>query len=322
MKAIVFEKYGSPDVLELKEVPKPTPSEDQVLVKIEASSVNPLDWHRMRGAPFIVRFTDGLRKPKDTALGADIAGRVEAIGKNVTQFKVGDAVFGEIGSGGLAEYMCAKESHLAPKPATLSFAQIAAVPVAALTALQALRDHGQVQAGQHVLINGASGGVGTFAVQMAKLFGAQVTAVCSTRNIEMVKSLSADNVIDYTKENPARTKQQFDLIVDNVGNFSAGDYKRCLKPGGTAVVVGFTTLRRMLSVIVLGRLFSGGKKIAPMLAQPKQEDLQLLKEMLETGKVTPVIDKCYPLQETAAAIRYLETGRARGKVVVMLQEQV
>lgn len=321
MKAIVFEKYGSPDVLKLTEVPKPTPNDNQVLVKIAAASLNPLDWHRLRAAPFVVRLSDGFSKPKDPRIGADIAGRVEAVGKDVTQFKPGDAVFGEIGAGGLAEYVCVTEKQVALKPDNLSFAQAAAVPVAALTALQTLRDHGQVQAGQHVLINGASGGVGTFAVQMAKLFGAQVTAVCSTRNIEMVKSLGADHVIDYSRENPSRSSQPFDLIVDNVGNFSAGDYKRCLKPGGTAVVVGFTTLRRMLSVIVLGRLFSGGKKIAPMLAQPKQEDLQLLKEMLETGKVTPVIDKCYPLNETAAAIRYLETGRVRGKVVVMVQEQ-
>lgn len=321
MKAIVFEKYGSPDVLKLTEVPKPTPNDNQVLVKIAAASLNPLDWHRLRAAPFVVRLSDGFSKPKDPRIGADIAGRVEAVGKDVTQFKPGDAVFGEIGAGGLAEYVCVTEKQVALKPDNLSFAQAAAVPVAALTALQTLRDHGQVQAGQHVLINGASGGVGTFAVQMAKLFGAQVTAVCSTRNIEMVKSLGADHVIDYSRENPSRSSQPFDLIVDNVGNFSAGDYKRCLKPGGTAVVVGFTTLRRMLSVIVLGRLFSGGKKIAPMLAQPKQEDLQLLKEMLETGKVMPVIDKCYPLHETAAAIRYLETGRVRGKVVVMVQEQ-
>jgi NADPH:quinone reductase-like Zn-dependent oxidoreductase len=320
MKAIVFEKYGSPDVLALKEVEKPTPNEDKVLVKIEAASVNPLDWHRMRGAPFIVRFTDGFFKPKNSALGADIAGRVEAIGKHVTQFQPGDAVFGEIGAGGLAEYVCVTESHLALKPANLSFAQLAAVPVAGLTALQALRDHGEIEAGQHVLINGASGGVGTYAVQIAKVLGAEVTAVCSTRNVEMVKSLGADHVIDYTKERPTQTNLQFDLIVDNVGNFSAGDYKRLLKPGGTAVVVGFTTLRRMLSVIILGRLFSGGKKIAPMLAQPKQEDLLFLKELLKTEKIVSIIDKCYPLAETAEAIRYLETGHARGKVIITVAQ--
>ena len=320
MKAIVFEKYGSPDALALKEVEKPTPNEDKVLVKIEAASVNPLDWHRMRGAPFIVRFTDGFFKPKNSALGADIAGRVEAIGKHVTQFQPGDAVFGEIGAGGLAEYVCVTESHLALKPASLSFAQLAAVPVAGLTALQALRDHGKIEAGQHVLINGASGGVGTYAVQIAKVLGAEVTAVCSTRNVEMVKSLGADHVIDYSKERQTQTNRQFDLIVDNVGNFSAGDYKRLLKPGGTAVVVGFTTLRRMFSVIILGRFFSGGKKIAPMLAQPKQEDLLFLKELLETEKIISIIDKCYPFAETAEAIRYLETGHARGKVIITVAQ--
>jgi NADPH:quinone reductase-like Zn-dependent oxidoreductase len=318
MKAILFEKYGSPDVLELKEVAKPAPGDDEVLVQVHAVSVNPLDWHRMRGAPFIVRFTDGLRKPKDPRIGADIAGRVEAVGSNATQFQPGDAVFGEIGAGGLAEYVCVSEKHLAPKPANLSFEQAAAVPVAGLTALQALRDHGQVQAGQHVLINGASGGVGTYAVQIAKVFGAEITAVCSTRNVEMVQLLGADHVIDYTKEKPTQSNHRYDLIVDNVGNFSAGEYKRALKPGGTAVVVGFTTLRRMLSVIILGRLFSGGKKIGSMLAQPKQEDLMFLKELLETGQIVSAIDKCYPLAETAAAIRYLENGHARGKVIVTI----
>jgi len=323
MKAVIFEKYGSPDVLELKEVPRPTPNDGQVLVKIHAASVNPLDWHRLRGAPIVVRFSGGLLKPKNPKLGADIAGHVEAIGRSVTQFQVGDAVWGEIGTGGLAEYVCVAESHLALKPASLSFEQVAAVPVAALTALQALREHGQLQAGQHVLINGASGGVGTFAVQLARVFGAEVTAVCSTRNVEMVQALGADHVIDYTKEKPTQNKQQYDLIVDNVGNFSVGDYKKLLKPGGTAVVVGFTTMRRMLQVIILGGISSkfGDKKIGSMLAQPRQEDLQFLNEVLETGKVTPVIDKCYPLPETAAALRYLEEGHARGKVVVTLQEQ-
>jgi NADPH:quinone reductase-like Zn-dependent oxidoreductase len=249
-----------------------------------------------------------------------VLGRVEAIGKHVTQFQPGDVVFGEIGAGGLAEYVCVTESHLALKPANLSFAQLAAVPVAGLTALQALRDHGKIEAGQHVLINGASGGVGTYAVQIAKVLGAEVTAVCSTRNVELVKSLGADHVIDYTKEHPTQTNLPFDLIVDNVGNFSAGDYKRLLKPGGTAVVVGFTPLRRMFSVIILGRLFSDGKKIAPMLAQPKQEDLLFLKELLEAEKIVSIIDKCYPFAETAEAIRYLETGHARGKVIITVAQ--
>jgi NADPH:quinone reductase-like Zn-dependent oxidoreductase len=318
MKAILFEKYGSPDILEMKTVEKPTPKDDEVLVKIHAVAVNPLDWHRMRGAPFAVRFTDGLRKPKDTRIGADIAGQVEAVGSSVMQFKPGDEVFAEIGTGGLAEYVCVAEGVLALKPANLSFEQTAAVPVAALTALQALRDHGQIRAGQTVLINGASGGVGTFAVQIAKVFGAEITAVCSTRNVEMVQSLGADYVIDYTKESPTLNKQPYDLILDNVGNFSVGDYKQMLKPGGTAVVVGFTTLRRMFQVIVLGGLSSkfSGKKIGPMLALPNQADMNLLKEMLEAGQIVPVIDRCYPFAETTDAMHYLEAGHARGKVVV------
>ncbi len=319
MKAILFEKYGTPDMLDLREVEKPMPENDQVLVKIQAVSVNPLDWHRMRGAPVVARFSEGFLKPKDARIGADIAGRVAAVGQNVTKFQPGDAVLGAVHAGGLAEYVCAAEKNVVLKPANLTFVEAAAVPVAALTALQSLRDHGQIQAGQCVLINGASGGVGTYAVQLAKVFGAEVTAVCSTRNVEMVKSLGADRVIDYSKESPTQNKQQYDLIADNVGNFSVSDYKRLLKSGGTAVVVGFTTLRRMFSVIILGRLFSDGKQIAPMLAQAKQEDLLFLKELLETGKIVSVIDRCYPLEESDEAIRYLEAGHARGKVVVLIE---
>ena len=322
MKAILFEKYGSPDVLAMKEVEKPTPKDDEVLVKVHAVAVNPLDWHRMRGAPFVVRFTDGLRKPKDTRIGADVAGHVEAVGTNVTQFQAGDAVYGEIGAGALAEYACVSEKAVVAKPANISFVEAAAVPVAALTALQGLRDHGQLQTGQTVLINGASGGVGTFAVQIAKVFGAKVTAVCSTRNVEMVRSLGADHLIDYTKEDLTKRDQAYDLILDNVGNLSVSNYKRALKPNGIAVVAGFTTLRRMLPVIMLGGLSSkfGDKKIASMLAQPNQADLLYLNELLEASKVTSVIDKCYPFNESADAIRYLEEGHARGKVVVILEE--
>lgn len=320
MKAIIFEKYGSPDVLELKEVEKPTPNDDQLLIKVKATAVNPLDWHRYRGAPFIVRFTDGLRQPKNPCLGADIAGEVEAVGKNVTQFQPGDAVYGEIGSGGLAEYVCVAEKAIVAKPANFSFVEAAAVPVAALTALQSLRDHGQIQAGQTVLVNGASGGVGTFAVQIAKAMGAEVTAVCSTRNVELVRSLGADHVIDYTKEDLTKSSHQYDLILDNVGNLSVSNYKRLLNDNGTAVVVGFTKLGRMFQVIVWGGLSSklGNKKIGSMLAQPTQADLLYLKKLVETGKVTSVIDKCYPLHETADAMRYLESSRARGKVVVVI----
>lgn len=321
MKAILFEKYGSPDVLQLKEVEKPLPKDDEVLIKVKATAVNPLDWHRLRADPFIVRFSDGLTRPKNIFIGADIAGEVEAVGKNVTQFQPGDAVYGEIGSGGLAEYVCAAEKAIAAKPANLSFVEAAAVPVAALTALQSLRDHGQLQAGQSVLINGASGGVGTYAVQIAKAYGAVVTAVCSTRNVELVRSLGADQVIDYTKVDLDKSSQKYDLILDNVGNLSVSTYKRLLLDNGTAVVAGFTTLGRMLSVVVVGGLSSkfGNKKIGSMLAQPTQADLLVLNELLEAGKVKSVIDTCYPFAKSAEAIRYLETGRARGKVVVEIE---
>ena len=318
MKAIIYPKYGSPDVLEYTDQEKPTPTDDEVLVKIEAASVNPLDWHRMRGQPFLVRLSDGLRKPKDSRLGADIAGRVEAVGRNVSQFQLGDEVFGEIYAGGLAEYACKHEASLALKPTTTSFEEAAAVPVAALTALQGLRDHGQIQPGQKVLINGASGGVGTFAVQIAKSFGAEVTGVCSTRNLAMVRSIGADHVIDYTQEDFARNGQKYDLLLDAFGNRSVADYRRTMTLKGICVVVGFTTLGRMLPVMLSG-LFasrSKGQKISTMLASVKQADLVYLKELMEAGKVVSVIDRRYPLHESAEAIRYLETSRARGKVVI------
>lgn len=322
MKAILFEKYGAPDVLQLKDVEKPLPKEDEVLIKIHAAAANPLDWHKMRGAPVIVRFTDGLSQPKDNRLGADIAGVVEAVGSQVQTIKVGDAVFGECGVGGFAEYVCVREKYLALKPANLSFAEAAAVPVAALTALQTLRDSGQVQAGHTVLVNGASGGVGTYMVQLAKHFGTQVTAVCSTRNVEMVRALGADHVIDYTRENAVRRNHRYDLVVDNVGNFSASDFRRLLKPQGTGVMVGFTTLRRMLTNVLLGRwsALRGGPTFSPMLAHANKEDMLLLHDLLAEGVIKSVIDRCYPLEETAVAIRYLETGRAQGKVIISLEE--
>ena len=321
MKAVVFEKYGTPDVLELKAVEKPTPKADEVLIKVQATAVNPLDWHRLRADPFLVRFSEGLSKPKNIFIGADIAGVVEAVGKNVTQFQPGDAVYGEIGAGGLAEYACAAEKVIAPKPANISFVEAAAVPVAAFTALQSLRDHGQLQAGQTVLINGASGGIGTYAVQIAKAMGAEVTAVCSGRNVDLVRSIGADHVIDYTQEELTQCGQQFDLILDNVGNLSVSNYKRLLNDNGTAVVAGFTTMGRMFQVMVVGGLSSrfGNKKIGSMLAQPTQADLLALNALLETGQVKSVIDKCYPFAESAEAIRYLENGRARGKVVVVIE---
>ena len=319
MKAIVYEKYGSPDVLELIEVEKPIPKDDEVLVKVHAAAANPLDWHRMRGAPFLVRLTEGFLKPKNIFLGADIAGRVEAVGRNVTQFQPGDSVFGDIFSGGFAEYVCAPEKALVLKPANLSFEEATAVPVVAFTALQGLRDTGKIQQGQKVLINGASGGVGSFAVQIAKSFGAEVTGVCSTRNLDMVRSIGADHVIDYTREDFTKNGQRYDLIYDAVGNLSVAEYKRALNPQGTCVVAGFTTLSRLFQVIILGAWVSktGDQKIRLMeTAKSVNTDLVFIKELLEAGKIVPVIDRCYPLSDTAEAIRYLEEGHARGKVII------
>lgn len=318
MKAILFPTYGSPDVLQLQEVAKPTPTQDQLLIKIVAVAANPLDWHRMRADPFLVRLSDGLRKPKDPRLGADIAGIVEAVGPAVTQFKPGDEVFGEIGAGGFAEYACVPEKVLAPKPANCTFAEAAAVPVAGFTALQGLRDKGKMQAGQKVLINGASGGVGTYAVQIAKAFGAEVTGVCSTRNLDLVRSLGADQVIDYTQTDFTRAGHRYDLILDAIGNYTVADYRRALTPQGVCAVAGFTTITRLLNVILFGS--RGGQQVASFLAQPNQADLLTLKELVERGKVVSVIDRTYPLAQTAEAIRYLETGRARGKVIVTVAE--
>jgi len=327
MKAIVYTKYGSPDVLQLKEVEKPSPKEDEVLVKVHAASANPLDWHLMRGEPFLARLENGLQKPKITRLGADIAGRVEAVGSNVTQFQPGDEVFGEkfeTGLGGFAGYVSVPESALAPKPTNISFEAAAAVPIAALTALQGLRNKGQIQSGQKVLINGASGGVGTFAVQIAKAFGTEVTGVCSTRNVGTVRSIGADHVVDYTKEDFSHNGKQYDLIFDAVGNRSVSDLRQALNPHGICAVAGFTSLSGLFQVILLGGWVSrtGSKKIGMMdTVQTNKEDLLFIKELLEAGKVIPVIDRYYPLRETAEAIRYLETGRARGKVIITVADQ-
>lgn len=318
MKAILFTNYGSPDVLELTEVEKPVPAENQVLVKVHAASANPLDWHRMRAAPFLVRMGEGFFKPKDPTLGADIAGKIEVVGDHVTEFRPGDEVFG-LGSGSFAEYALAGKSKLALKPANLSFEAAAAVPVAAFTALQGLHDKGRIQAGQKVLINGAAGGVGTFAVQIAKSFGAEVTGVCSTRNLDMVSSIGADHVIDYTREDFTRNGQHYDLIYDAVGNRSVFAYRRALSPQGLCVLAGFTSIPRLLEHMILGPRLSkaGGKQIIFQgLASTSQENLLVIRKLLETGKVVPVIDRCYPLNETAEAIRYLEAGHARGKVVI------
>jgi NADPH:quinone reductase-like Zn-dependent oxidoreductase len=320
MKAIVYTEYGSPDVLQLKEVEKPTPKENEVLVKVQAASANPADWHLMRAEPFLARLENGLFKPKITKLGADVAGRVEAVGKSVSQFQAGDDVFGELPLnvlGSFAEYVCASEDALALKPARLTFEQAAAVPLAAFTALQGLRDKGQIQPGQKVLINGASGGVGTFAVQIAKSFETEVTGVCSTRNLDLVRSIGADHVIDYTQEDFTQTGQRYDLIFDAVGNRSVSDLRRALRPNGICAVAGFTSLSRLFQV-----MFMGGKEIGLMeTAKGNKKDLLFIKELLEAGKVIPVIDRMYPLQEVPEAIRYLEAGHARGKVIVTVSPE-
>ena len=319
MKAVVYTQYGSPDVLQFKEVEKPAPKDDEVLVKVQAASVNALDWHLLTADIFLVRLMGmGLFKPKNPILGADIAGRVEAVGKNVSQFRPGDEVFGDIGHGGFAEYAVAPERFLAPKPANLSFEAAAAVPVAGLTALQGLRDSGKIQAGQKVLINGAAGGVGTFAVQIAKAFGAEVTAVCSTRNLEQARRLGADQVIDYSKENFTQSGRQYDLIFAINGYHPLSAYKRALTPKGVYVMAGGKPAQIFQSML-LGPMLSrsGGKKMGFMgIAKTNQKDLVYMGELLEAGKVVPVIERKYPLSEVAAALRYLAEGHAQGKVVI------
>jgi NADPH:quinone reductase-like Zn-dependent oxidoreductase len=320
MRAITYIEYGPPDVLQFTEVAKPTPKDDEVLIKIRAASVNPLDWHFMRGTPHLIRIHSGLRRPKATRLGVDVAGQIEAVGKNVTQFQPGDEVFGAC-KGAFAEYVCASERLLVLKPANVTFEQAAAVPVAALSALQGLRDKGQIQPGQKVLINGASGGVGTFAVQIAKSFGAEVTGVCSTRNADMVRSIGGSHVVDYTQEDFTKSGQRYDLIFDSVGNHSLSDIRRVLTREGTLVLVGgpdkgrwLGPLTGLLNVLVLSRFVS--QKLRPFLAHLNKADLIVMQEFLEAGKVTPVIDRSYPLSDVPEAIRYLEEGHARGKVVI------
>ena len=320
MKAIVYTKYGPPDVLQLKEVEKPSPQDNEVLVKVLAASVNAMDWRPFTMPLIFVRMMrGGLLEPKDTSLGADIAGRVEAVGPAVKQFQPGDAVFG-VSKGAFAEYACAAENELALKPANLSFEAAAAVPVAAFTALQGLRDKGKIQPGQKVLINGAGGGVGTFAVQIAKSFGAEVTAVCSTRNLDMARSIGADHVIDYTQEDFTKNEQRYDLIIAANGYHPILDYRRALIPGGIYVVLG-GTMAQIFQGMLLGPLLSwtGSKKMGSMMTHSNQKDLVFLKELLEAGKVVPVIDRCYPLGEVAEAIRYLVEGHARGKVVITVE---
>ena len=325
MKAIVYTQYGSPDVLQLKEVEKPTPKDNEVLVKVHAASANAADLHLLRADPFLVRLDSGFLKPKNTILGADIAGRVETVGRNVKQFKPGDEVFGDIsacGWGGFAEYVSVPENILVLKPANISFEEAAAVPMAAVTALQGIRNTGQIKPGQKVLINGASGGVGTFAIQIAKSFGTEVTAVCSTSKMDMVRTIGADHVIDYTKEDFTQNGKRYDLIIGANGHQSLSDYKRALSPEGMYVCTG-GTMAQIFESMLLGPLMSmgGSKKIRNMgSAQPNQKDLIVMKELLEIGKVVPVIDRTYPLSEVPEAIRYLEEGHARGKVVITVAQ--
>lgn len=324
MKAIRYARFGSPDVLQLEEVEQPVPKDDEVVVRVHAASVNALDRHTLKSGSLLIRAIsrNGLLKPKDPRLGADLAGRVVAVGTAVTQFQPGDEVFG-VGSGGFAEYACAAATRLALKPANLSFEAAAATPVGALTALQGLRDTGQIQPGQHVVISGASGAVGSFAVQLAKAFGAEVTAVCSTRNVDMARSIGADHVIDYTREDFTRNGQRYDLILAVNGYHSIFAYRRALRPGGRYVFVGEGSnahlFRAMFQAMLLGPVLSktSGRDLGFMgIAKVNHDDLAFLAELLAAGTIVPVIDRCYPLQNTADAFRYLEDEHAQGKVVI------
>jgi len=320
MKAIVYTEYGPPDVLQFTEVAKPTPKDDEVLIRIHAASLNSLDWRLMRGKLVFARlFAGGLRKPKDGRPGRDVAGQVEAVGRNVTQFKPGDEVFGAC-RGAFAEYACTIEDRLALKPANISFEDAAAVAVAALTALQGLRDKGHIQRGQKVLIDGASGGVGTFAVQIAKSFGAEVTAVCSTRNVETARSIGAHHVIDYTREDFTRSGQRYDLILAANAYHSIFDYRRALGQNGIYVMAGGGGAQ-ILQGMLLGPLLSliGSKKMRFFITKRSKTDLALLKDLLEAGKIVPVIARRYPLRDAAEALRYLAEGHAQGKVVITVE---
>ena len=314
MKAFLWERYGPPEALRLAEVEKPASGAHEVLVKVLGVSVNPADWHSMRGKPLFSRLTLGLLRPKHRILGVDVAGQVETVGSGVTRFKPGDEVYGNLldhGYGAFTEYVSVPAGVIALKPANLSFEEAAAVPMAAPTALQGLRHHGEIRAGQTVLVNGASGGVGHFAVQIAKSYGAEVTGVTSTRNIDLVRSLGADHVVDYTTSDFVRTGQRYDLILDTIGNRSVSDLRRALAEGGKAAVTGFTSMRNLLGVSL-----RGGKEIAQVEAHVTTKDLELLSELIEAGKVRPQIDRRYPFAEIPAAIAYLEHGHAKGKVVV------
>ena len=324
MKAIVYRCYGGPEVLELADIEKPTPAEDQVLVKVRVASVNPYDWHYMRGKPYFMRMQAGIGAPTESRLGVDYAGTVEAVGANVKTFKPGDEVFGAR-TGAFAQYVIVREERMiVPKPAAVTFEQAASIGIAGITALQALRDKGKLQPGQKVLINGASGGVGTFAVQIAKTMGAHVTGVCSTRNVDMVRSLGADRVIDYTREDYTQGAEPYDLIVDMVGSQSLLDNKRVLKPDGIFVIVGgpkggdfFGPVSVVIRALLLKPFVS--QDMGMMLAEFSKQDLVYIADLMQTGKVTPVIDRQYPLDQVPDAVAYIEEGHARGKVIIDIQ---
>ncbi|MEO7208074.1 MAG: NAD(P)-dependent alcohol dehydrogenase [Steroidobacteraceae bacterium] len=325
MSAIVYRCYGGAEVLKLEQIAKPASADDRILVKVHAASVNPLDWHYMQGKPYVMRAAAGLGKPDSILMGADFAGTVESVGKNVTRFKPGDEVFGDR-DGAFGEYVSVPENGaMALKPGNMNMEQAAAVPIAGMTALQALRDKGKVQSGQKVLINGASGGVGTFAVQIAKTYGVEVTGVCSTRNLEMVKSIGADHVIDYTKEDFTQGSARYDLIIDNVGNHTLSELRHVLTPKGRLVSVGGPSdnawlgpLATSINVYFVAPFVS--QKLLFMLAQANQDDLNVLRDLMQAGKLTPVIDRRYKLVETAQAISYLERGHARGKVIIAVDQ--
>ena len=321
MKAAVYPRYGPPDVVQIADVDKPVPKDDEVLIKVHAAALNPIDLV-LQGQPYLIRPMVGLRKPKDTRVGRDVAGQVEAVGRNVSRFKPGDDVFG-LCAGSVAEYACASESKLAIKPPNVAFEQAASVPIAALTALQGLRDYGKLHSGQTVLINGASGGVGTFAVQIAKSFGADVTGVCSTQNVELVRSIGADRVIDYTREDFTKSSQRYDLIFDLAANHSFRACRRRLTPNGIHVVAGIIgapagpwlgPLGRFFKAFVLSRFRS--QRLAVFMAKANVEDLNILRDLLAAGKITPVIGKRFALREAAEALRHLAGKHARGKVVI------
>jgi len=327
MKAIIYTEYGQPEVFQLKEIEKPAPKENEVLIKVYAASINSYDWRLLTASPFLVRLMGGgFLKPKNTILGADVAGRVEAVGKNVTKFKPGDEVFGDLavsGGGGYAEFVCASENVLALKPANATFEEAASIPMAAITALQGLRNMGNIQKGQKVLIHGASGGVGSFAVQIAKSFGAEVTAVCSTRNMDRICTLGADFVIDYTQEDFTKNGQLYDLILGANGFRSIFKYKHALKPNGIYIMTG-GSMAQMFQALLLGSLISmtGKKKMVSLTTKPNPNDLVFLKELIEAGKVKPIIDRLFKLSEVPEAFRYYEKEHARGKIVITVEQKI